>query len=358
MAIRISGTTGIDMGNTSVSNVDVGVLEHNAVNRQYVDDSKIGFVKLTGDDTIAGIKTFSSNIVGNITGNADTATTLATARTINGVAFDGTANIIVPVSDDSAVNLTENQTIGGIKTFSSIISGNISGNSATATKLATARTINGVSFDGSANITVSDSIAVKLTGNETIGGIKTFTSSPIVPTPSTDFQVANKQYVDSKTLNINALSNKASPINTDTFVLQEAGGNLRKVNYENLIKLNSNDIVVKAALNASGDAPIYACRAWVNFDGTGTVAIRASGNVSSITDNGVGDFTVNFTTAMPDANYTCSGMAPYGNDPVNYNDGIVVPYILNTINEFRVRTTSASTNKGSDSIRVMLIFHR
>jgi len=45
------------------------------------------------------------------------------------------------------------------------------------------------------------------------------------------------------------------------------------------------------------------CRAWVNFNGTGTVAIRASFNVSSITDNGTGDYTVNFTTALPDANY-------------------------------------------------------
>ena len=43
----------------------------------------------------------------------------------------------------------------------------------------------------------------------------------------------------------------------------------------------------------------------MNFNGTGTVAIRASGNVSSITDNGVGDYTVNFTTGMPDANYGC-----------------------------------------------------
>jgi hypothetical protein len=60
---------------------------------------------------------------------------------------------------------------------------------------------------------------------------------------------------------------------------------------------------LKPALNASGIAPIYACRAWVNFNGTGTVAIRASGNVSSITDNGQGDYTINFTTAMPDANY-------------------------------------------------------
>jgi uncharacterized protein (AIM24 family) len=55
----------------------------------------------------------------------------------------------------------------------------------------------------------------------------------------------------------------------------------------------------------------YKCRAWVNFNGTGTVAIRASGNVSSITDNGTGDYTVNFTNAMPDANY-CS-VATSGN---------------------------------------------
>jgi hypothetical protein len=51
-------------------------------------------------------------------------------------------------------------------------------------------------------------------------------------------------------------------------------------------------------------AAAYGCRAWVNFNGTGTVAIRASANVSSITDNGTGDYTVNFTTAMTDANYS------------------------------------------------------
>jgi hypothetical protein len=50
-------------------------------------------------------------------------------------------------------------------------------------------------------------------------------------------------------------------------------------------------------------ATAYGCRAWVNFNGTGTVAIRGSGNVSSITDNGTGDYTVNFTTAMPNTNY-------------------------------------------------------
>ncbi len=65
---------------------------------------------------------------------------------------------------------------------------------------------------------------------------------------------------------------------------------------------------VADAFNATGSAPLYACRAWVNFNGNGTVAIRASGNVSSITDNGTGDYTVNFTTAMPDANYAISAL--------------------------------------------------
>lgn len=69
----------------------------------------------------------------------------------------------------------------------------------------------------------------------------------------------------------------------------------------------------------SGAAPIYAARAWVNFNGTGTVAIRASGNVSSITDNGLGDYTINFATAMPDANYAAllSGAASL-NDASNF----------------------------------------
>jgi hypothetical protein len=56
----------------------------------------------------------------------------------------------------------------------------------------------------------------------------------------------------------------------------------------------------------------YKCRAWVNFNGTGTVAIRASGNVTSITDNGTGNYTVNFTTAMPDADYAITGSAGAG----------------------------------------------
>lgn len=88
----------------------------------------------------------------------------------------------------------------------------------------------------------------------------------------------------------------------------------------------------------SGSAPIYAARAWVNFDGTSTVAIRASGNVSSITDNGTGDYTVNFTTAMPDANY-CVVCSAGGSGVTNYQR-VAEPYSF---------TTSSVTLKTTDN---------
>ena len=67
----------------------------------------------------------------------------------------------------------------------------------------------------------------------------------------------------------------------------------------------SNGTVSTSSANViSGSA-----KAWVNFNGTGTVAIRASYNVSSITDNGTGNYTINFTNAMSDTNYATTGMS-------------------------------------------------
>ena len=77
---------------------------------------------------------------------------------------------------------------------------------------------------------------------------------------------------------------------------------------------------LRNALNAGGNAPTYACRAWVNFNGVGAVSVIASGNVSSVTDNGVGDYTLNFTTPMPNANYSISGSS------TEYSDG--APLVL------------------------------
>jgi hypothetical protein len=70
---------------------------------------------------------------------------------------------------------------------------------------------------------------------------------------------------------------------------------------------------VNTLQNAAGTgqpAMSGAAKAWVNFNGTGTVAIRASFNVTSITDNGTGDYTVNFTSALEDANYVVNVSAP------------------------------------------------
>jgi len=71
------------------------------------------------------------------------------------------------------------------------------------------------------------------------------------------------------------------------------------------------------------NATAYGCRAWVNFNGTGTVAIRDSGNVSSITDRGTGQYTVNFTNAMPDINYCAvpSGNPTWGS---SYNSSVII----------------------------------
>jgi hypothetical protein len=80
----------------------------------------------------------------------------------------------------------------------------------------------------------------------------------------------------------------------DTVAIATGGTEQARITSAGLLQFNSGYGSVATA---------YGCRAWVNFNGTGTVAIRASGNVTSITDNGTGDYTVNFTNAMPDVNY-------------------------------------------------------
>ena len=86
----------------------------------------------------------------------------------------------------------------------------------------------------------------------------------------------------------------------------------------------------------------YKCRAWVNFNGTGTVAIRASGNVSSITKNTTGDYTVNFTTAMPDANYSVFFGSTDASNGAQF-DIINTSNILTTGYRFYSRNGSGST---------------
>lgn len=104
-------------------------------------------------------------------------------------------------------------------------------------------------------------------------------------------------------------------------------------------------------------ATAYGCRAWVNFNGTGTVAIRASGNVSSITDNGTGDYTLNFTTSMPDANYSASGVVGVSPGATAGFTGVFDSSAAPTTSALRVYSVSAA-NALTDYTRVFYAVFR
>lgn len=105
----------------------------------------------------------------------------------------------------------------------------------------------------------------------------------------------------------------------------------------------TNNLTATSLSTSSGSAPSYSARAWVNFNGSGTVAIRASGNVSSITDNSTGNYIVNLTTAMPDVNYSAlgsfSGIADAGAQP-NGNRMMGVSIISTTQIQLSCRSIS------------------
>lgn len=118
------------------------------------------------------------------------------------------------------------------------------------------------------------------------------------------------------------------------------------------LNLSANSQAIKNALNAGGSAPIYACRAWVHFNGTGTVAIRGSGNVSSITDNGTGDYTLNFTTAMPDNFYSANIGTSYF---AGTSDFVSTKHMTFTSNNYRFQCRYASAAFDAEMITVSVI---
>ena len=96
-------------------------------------------------------------------------------------------------------------------------------------------------------------------------------------------------------------------------------------------------------------------KAWVNFNGTGTVAIRASFNVSSITDNGVGDYTVNFTNAMSNADYAALITVGVNNAP-GYPRASVAGYQLAV--SYRFLAVNGDNNAIIDADRMQVAFFR
>lgn len=179
----------------------------------------------TSKDSIPGVNTTGNQ---NTTGNAASATRLQTARTIGGVSFNGTANINLP-----GVNTTGNQ--------------DTTGNAATATKLKTARTIGGVSFDGSANINLpgvntagnqntsgNAATATKLRTARTING-KAFDGSANITLTAADLSTYTKSEIDTK-LGYKASSSDIPNMAIKTSTLSSGGMNMSFSDFINYLK--------------------------------------------------------------------------------------------------------------------------
>jgi hypothetical protein len=149
-----------------------------------------------------------------------------------------------------------------------------------------------------------------------------------------DLQVGNATASTNRELIINGVANKASRIlfnesGSNKWIIGQGGAS--ETSAFEIFNATTGEIAQSITrsnnqrnsqvIGVTGLYPAYDCRAWVNFNGTGTVAIRASGNVSSLTDNGQGDYTVNFTNAMPDANYLVSGVTSKN---ANTNTGVFI----------------------------------
>ena len=239
-----------------------------------------GLIVSAGGASITGVTTSSGGFVGDVTGNADTATRLATARLLGGVTFDGTGNINLP-----GVNTTGNQ--------------DTTGNAGTATSLATARTIAGVSFDGTANISLNNNAITNGAGyittsftntNQLTNGAGFITASDdITGNAGTATSLATARTIagvsfdgtSNISLNNNAITNGAGYITTS---------------FTNTNQLTNGAGFITASDDITGNAgtatSLATARtiAGVSFDGTSNISL----NNNAIT-NGAGYITTSFT---------------------------------------------------------------
>ena len=135
----------------------------------------------------------------------------------------------------------------------------------------------------------------------------------------------------------------------DTIAFSEGGVEAMRIDSSANLQFNSGYGSVATA---------YGCRAWVNFNGTGTVAIRASGNVSSITDGGVGLYSVNLTNALVDANYAVTTATQPNNYAGAYTgSGFSTALGDNTTSIVRLETRD-NANNAVDSNTIMAAIFR
>jgi hypothetical protein len=225
--------------------------------------------------------------------------------------------------------------LGSTPTTQSFIAGTDSFNgTGSATNFTLSRLVNSVN-----DVQVVVNNVVQYPPNYSVSG----TTLTISPAPSSG---TNNVYV--RYLSTTLQSNGLSDLSVSTAKIQTSAVTTAKI-------ADANITAAKLDGAQSGSAPIYAARAWVNFNGTGTVAIRASGNVSSITDNGTGDYTVNFSTSFADINYA-SFFASDGTNPVataNESDATT-----RTVSAIRMLTGTSTTGALADRLRVSVSIFR
>lgn len=250
-----------------------------------------GNASVTGNTTLTGNITVNGNSnLGN--GTSDTTAITGILNVDSGVLYVDPTNNRVGINDatpsveldvNGSVAITGNETVGGTL--------GVTGATSLSSTLGVTGdvAVNTNKFNvtaSSGNTTIAGTLGV--TGNTTVDGVIYADDSTTANTPVISFTGDTNTGIGrsgADTLDLITNGNSRFRI--------ESTGQIKAV-YESQVGTDYNTQLDNG----------YLCRAWVNFNGTGTVAIRASGNVSSITDNGTGNYTVNFTSAMPDANYS------------------------------------------------------
>jgi hypothetical protein len=308
-----SGTGAVTISNTGVTSVSVtspvastgGTTPTISLAASYGDTqnpyaSKTANFVLAAPNGSSGVPTFRAVVAADIpTLNQNTtgsAATLTTTRAIYGNNFDGSAALTQIIAS------TYGGTGNGFTKFTG---------ATTAERTYTLPDASStIVVQGGALGTPSSGTVTNLTGTASININGTVGATTPSSGAFTTLSATGVTTVQAGTAALPAITTSGDT-NTgiffpaaDTIAFSEGGAEAMRIDSSANLQFNSGYGSVATA---------YGCRAWVNFNGTGTVAIRASGNVSSITDNGTGNYTVNFTTAMPDTNYSVSA---WNNNPM------------------------------------------
>ena len=292
--------------------------------------------------------------VGDITGNAASADTVDISSVSNDEAeqvvfstnSSGSGRTLGVDSSSSAFTYNPSTNVLTAGTFS----GALSGNASTATKLATARTIAGVSFDGSANISLNNNAITNGAGYTTFSGsYNDLSNKPTIPTNNNQLSNGAGYITSVSGQNYNSLSNLPT-IPSNNNQLSNGAGYITSVsgqNYNSLSNLptipsNNNQLSNGAGYITSGSN--RAAQAWVNFRGNSSVSINDDANVSSISDNGTGQYTVNFSSSMPNSSYCVS--VGFMDDAGNSNVAKIVDNSLGT-GSFQIRCGSFQDGSGN-----------